>query len=87
MQIAIPAETGESRVAATPETVKKFIAMGHTVVVQSGAGFDSAVLDSGYVDAGASIAASRADAFKDADIVLAVRPLDEAAIAELKQGA
>ena len=87
MQIAIPAETGESRVAATPETVKKFIAMGHTVVVQSGAGFNSAVLDSGYVDAGASIAVSRADAFKDADIVLAVRPLDEAAIAELKEGA
>jgi NAD(P) transhydrogenase subunit alpha len=58
MQIAIPAEklAGEKRVAATPETVKKLVAMGHTVVVEQGAGQFAAAPDAAYVDVGASIA-------------------------------
>lgn len=57
MQIGVPAETasGETRVAATPETVKKLIAQGHTVQVQSGAGVRASVTDEAYVAAGAEI--------------------------------
>ncbi|MBI3145234.1 MAG: Re/Si-specific NAD(P)(+) transhydrogenase subunit alpha, partial [Pseudogulbenkiania sp.] len=89
MQIAIPAErlAGETRVAATPETVKKLVALGHTVVVESGAGRLSAVPDAAYAEAGASLAASRAAALSSADIVLKVRPPEADEIAECKQGA
>ncbi|MCX5580131.1 Re/Si-specific NAD(P)(+) transhydrogenase subunit alpha [Kaistia terrae] len=75
MKIGVPAEVDglESRVAATPETVKKFIALGAEVSVQSGAGVASRVPDAEYAAAGASIAASAADAVRDADIVLKVR--------------
>ncbi len=57
MQIGVPAETasGETRVAATPETVKKLIAQGHAVRVQSGAGVRASVTDAAYVAAGAEI--------------------------------
>lgn len=89
MQIAIPAErlAGESRVAATPETVKKLVAMGHAVVVEAGAGNMAAVPDAAYAEAGATLAASRAAVLAQGDIVLTVRPLAEDAIAELKEGA
>ena len=57
MQIGVPAETasGETRVAATPETVKKLIAQGHTVRVESGAGVRASATDEAYVAAGAEI--------------------------------
>ena len=57
MQIGVPAETaaGETRVAVTPETVKKLIAQGHTVSVQSGAGVSASVTDEAYATAGAEI--------------------------------
>ncbi len=57
MQIGVPAETasGETRVAVTPETVKKLISQGHTVRVQSGAGVRASVTDEAYVAAGAEI--------------------------------
>jgi len=57
MQIGVPAETaaGETRVAVTPETVKKLVAQGHTVQVQSGAGVSASVTDEAYVAAGAHI--------------------------------
>ena len=62
MQIAIPAElaAGETRVAATPDTVKKYVALGHAVAVQSGAGRASAVLDDAYIAAGATVVGDRA---------------------------
>ncbi len=62
MQIAIPAErlAGETRVAATPETVKKLVAMGHAVVVEQGAGLAAALPDAAFAEAGATLAASRA---------------------------
>jgi NAD(P) transhydrogenase subunit alpha len=55
MRIGIPLETaaGETRVAATPETVKKLKAQGHAVLVQSGAGVAAAVTDDAYAAAGA----------------------------------
>jgi NAD(P) transhydrogenase subunit alpha len=57
MQIGIPAETvaGETRVAATPETVKKLIAAGHTVAVQRGAGVAANYIDSAYESVGAQL--------------------------------
>ncbi len=73
MKIGIPAESrpGETRVAATPETVKKMVAAKHTVLVQSGAGVTASVTDEAYVAAGASIV-SAAEAF-GAEMVLKVR--------------
>jgi len=73
MKVAIPAEAdSEPRVAATPDTVKKLKAYAD-VVVQSGAGRASGVLDSDYEAAGATIAQGAADTLHDADVVLKVR--------------
>jgi len=73
MLIGIPAETmaGETRVAVTPETVKKLKAQGHTLRVQSGAGVTASATDDAYVAAGAEIT-DRAGAF-GCDLVLKVR--------------
>src|SRR5215212_6260168 len=88
MKVAIPAETApEPRVAATPDTVKKMKAIGADIVVQSGAGMKSGMLDADYEAAGASIAPSAADAVKDADVVLKVRRPTEAEAAAYKSGA
>lgn len=74
MRIGVIKETavGENRIALTPETAKKFTALGYTVVVQSGAGTAASYPDDQYTAAGANIAASAADALKEADIVLKV---------------
>ena len=78
---------GETRVAATPETAKKFVSLGYQVVVQAGAGAASSYIDKAYTDAGATVVASAADAVKDADIVLkVVAPTAEEA-ALMKSGA
>ncbi|MEJ1096888.1 MULTISPECIES: NAD(P) transhydrogenase subunit alpha [unclassified Pseudoxanthomonas] len=77
--------TGERRVAATPETVKKLIAAGARVSVESGAGQSAGFTDQAYVDAGAQLAATADRA--DADLVLCVQPPDATAIGGLKQGA
>lgn len=68
--IAVPKETapGENRVAATPDTVKKLIALGASVSIESGAGAGASFPDSAYVQAGATIATAA-----DADIVLKVQ--------------
>ncbi|MCW5622976.1 MAG: NAD(P) transhydrogenase subunit alpha, partial [Burkholderiales bacterium] len=90
MQIGIPAEArpGETRVAATPETVKKLAAAGHhTVLVQSGAGVTAAVPDELFVQAGARIVGSAADIYRDSDIVLKVRAPMEDEVAQMKRGA
>jgi NAD(P) transhydrogenase subunit alpha len=86
MKIGIPAETrpGETRVAATPETVKKLLAAKHQVIVQSGAGLSSSVTDDAYVAAGAQIG-SAADAFQ-CDMVLKVRAPNADERALMKSG-
>ena len=86
MKVAVMAETdaGEPRVAATPETVKKMIALGATVAVEPGAGVKSGVLDADYAAAGATIAA---DAINGADIVLQVRRPEAPELSRLKRGA
>jgi len=73
MRIGIPAETrpGETRVAATPETIKKYLAGKHQVVVQSGAGLASSITDEAYILAGAQIAGA-AEAL-GCELVLKVR--------------
>ena len=89
MKLGIPAETrsGETRVAATPETVKKLTASGtHSVLVQSGAGVRASMPDDQYAAAGAAIAASAADIYRDADIVLKVRAPDAGELAQMRQG-
>ena len=75
MRIAVPAETdpAEHRVAATPDTVKRFKALGAEVVVQSGAGKASGFYDDAYQGMGATIASSVEETVRDADIVLRVR--------------
>ena len=73
MRIGVPLETlaGETRVAVTPETVKKLKAQGHTLQVQSGAGVAASVTDEAYVAAGAEI--TDAAGALGADMVLKVR--------------
>lgn len=75
MKIAIAKERRpfEKRVAATPETVKKFIAMGASVVVEKGAGESISVSDKEYQDAGAKIAKDTAAAFDGADLILKIQ--------------
>lgn len=89
MKIAVPMERdpAEGRVAATPETVKKFKGLGAEVVVERGAGLKSRILDAEYEAVGASIAPDAASAVADADVVLTVRrPAPEDA-ARMKRGA
>ncbi len=78
MKIAVVKERrpGETRVAATPETVKKFVALGCDVSVESNAGQPSNISDGDYEEVGARIAANAADAVAGADAVLKVaRPM------------
>jgi NAD(P) transhydrogenase subunit alpha len=86
MKIAIAAEVeqGEPRVAATPETVKKFIALGADVAVEPGAGVRSGILDSDYAAAGATVAAG---ATQGADVVLKVRRPAAEELKAYKRGA
>lgn len=73
MQIGVPRETaeGETRVSATPETVKKLKAQGHAILVESGAGVAASVTDEAFAAAGADIV-DRARAL-GAELVLKVR--------------
>jgi NAD(P) transhydrogenase subunit alpha len=79
-------EAGERRVAATPETVKKFIALGARVSVEAGAGAGATIADADYEAAGAAVG-SRGEVLKEADAVLAVQGPDPAALSGMKQGA
>lgn len=87
--IAVTKETrfGETRIAATPETVKKLIALGYAVTVEAGAGLSASIPDADFEAAGASLAKTAAKALADADIVLKVRGPSAAEIAALKSGA
>ncbi len=88
MKIAILKESaaGESRVAATPETVKKLIALGATLAVEAGAGITAAVSDADYAAAGASVGTAAATV-KDADIILGVQGPDPKALKGAAAGA
>ena len=79
MKVAVPKERREHerRVAATPETVRKLVALGLDLTVETGAGVGAGFADGAYGDAGAAIAQNLAATVHDAEIVLAVqRPLE-----------
>jgi len=88
LRIAVLKETapGETRVALTPETAKKFIGLGAAVAVESGAGRSASVIDAAYAEAGAEVGPA-AQVVKGADIVMGVQPPDSAALAGAKPGA
>jgi NAD(P) transhydrogenase subunit alpha len=89
MKLAVPKEKrdGETRVAVTPETVKKLKSLGLEVTVETGAGAGARISDSDYQAAGATIAPDARAALADADIVFKVRGPDAGEIALLKKGA
>ena len=76
MKVGIPLErlAGERRVAATPDSTKSLIKLGFEVVLEKGAGVESAFPDALYVEQGATIADSVESLYADADIVLKVNP-------------
>lgn len=89
MRIAVVKEraAGETRVAATPDTVKKFIAAGHAVVIETGAGTASSYPDAQFKDAGAEIAANAGAALNGADLLFKVRSPEAEELAALRKGA
>ncbi len=87
MKIAILKESGaETRVAAIPETVMKYAALGASVAVEKGAGDQASISDADYEKAGASVG-DRAAVLADADIILTVTGPDPASLDGAKQGA
>ena len=89
MHIAVITETSdlETRVAATPETVKKLIAFGASFAVETGAGTASGIPDAEFVAAGATLAKNAKDALKGATVVLKVRRPTTAEIKLIPKGA
>ncbi|MDH1299503.1 MULTISPECIES: Re/Si-specific NAD(P)(+) transhydrogenase subunit alpha [Achromobacter] len=87
MHIGIPKETrdGETRVAATPETVKKYVGGKHTVIVERGAGTAARYLDEAYEAAGATLGTAQ-DAL-GAELVMKVRAPSAAELPQMKSGA
>jgi len=77
---------GERRVSGTPETVKKFTALGAAVAVETGAGLSAAISDADYVAMGATVA-DRAATVADADIILGVQGPDAASVVGARPGA
>ena len=77
---------GETRTAATPETVKKFVALGAAMAIEEGAGESASISDAAYREAGAELG-SAADVVKGADIVLGIQTPDVALLQGVKPGA
>lgn len=87
MKIAILKEAGaETRVAAIPETVKKFAALGIKVAIERDAGQGASIRDAEYEAAGASVGA-RESVLQDADVILCVMGPEPASLNGAKQGA
>jgi NAD(P) transhydrogenase subunit alpha len=88
MKIAVVRETapGETRVAATPETVKKFIGLGAEVAVETGSGESASISDADYEAAGASVS-PRAKSLDGADLVLCIDGPDAGSLKGAKPGA
>jgi len=88
MKIGIPAETraGETRVAATPETVKKLVQQKHEVLIEQGAGISSAITDEAYAAVGATLLANAADVIAQSDMILKVRAPQANELAQYRSG-
>jgi H+-translocating NAD(P) transhydrogenase subunit alpha len=80
-------QAGETRVAAVPETVKKLIAQGFSVIVEAGAGQAASYADADYQAAGASLVKTASEALGKADILFKIRAPAADEIAALKRGA
>jgi NAD(P) transhydrogenase subunit alpha len=89
MRIAVLSETDpvETRVAATPETVKKYKGLGAEVAVEAGAGLKAGIPDAEFEAAGAVVAPSAGEAARDADVVLKVRRPALGELMGMKRGA
>src|ERR1700745_4444827 len=85
MKIAVAKETdpSEPRVAASPDTVKKFKALGAEIAIEPGAGIKSGLPDSEFTAAGATVSA---DALKDADLIIKVKRPEASGLATYKRG-
>ena len=78
--------SGEARVAATPDIVKKYVNIGASVLVETGAGISASFTDDAYASAGAKIVKDVAAGMKEADIVLCVQRPDQSALDKLREG-
>ncbi|MEY4091314.1 MAG: hypothetical protein RLZZ496_496 [Pseudomonadota bacterium] len=89
MKIAVISETAalETRVAATPETIKKLIGLGASVSIEAGAGKHSGIPDADFAAAGATIAGSAKDALANAAVILKVRRPTEGELGLMPKGA
>ncbi|KAF0184719.1 MAG: NAD(P) transhydrogenase subunit alpha [Hyphomonadaceae bacterium] len=89
LKIAIIKETRdqETRVAASPETVKKMTALGHEIIIESGAGLGASVSDADFKSAGATIAKDAKFALKGANLFLKVRRPTEVELKLIEKGA
>ena len=89
VKVFVPKESraGETRVAATPESVKRMVGAGLEVTVEAGAGVGAYISDDRYKAAGAGIAADPAAALAEADAVLRVTAPESAEVSRYKQGA
>ncbi len=89
MKLAVPTETrpGERRVALVPDVVKRLVAAGWEVVVQSGAGAEAAFSDEAYVSSGARIAPDAGATLRDAGLVVGVNAPDAEGAALVPRGA
>src|SRR5687767_2931873 len=89
MRIGVPAEIrpGETRVAATPDTIRQFVQQGrHSCLVQTNAGTASSIPDAEFEAAGATIVAHAADVYGQADIILKVRAPEPFELPLLRRG-
>ncbi len=88
MIIGVPAETyaGERRVALTPETAGRIAALGHSLLLESGAGESADLADSAYTEAGVEIAPDAAAVYSRAELILKVRAPSEAEVEHLRNG-
>ena len=88
MLIGVPKEikTHEYRVGLTPGAVREYVARGHSVLVETGAGAGIGAEDASYVEAGASISGSAADVFEKADMVVKVKEPQPSEWVRLREG-
>ena len=82
----VPKEMGDTRVAAVPDTVRRLVKLGFTVLIQSGAGVDAGITDARFVDAGATIVPDTAS-LAEADVVAQINPPSLAQVKQMKAGA
>ena len=85
--VVVKEQGDETRVAATPETVKKLTALGFSLTVEAGAGEASGFSDARYQEEGATIASSPASAIAGADVVVGVKAPSDATVKAMKKGA